>query len=716
MNHTHATNESLLDEVAYLRARVQALESLEAEREQRLLAEALRDSTAALTRSLDLDTVLDQILMYMARVTNYDTANIMLVEEGIARIVRQRGYEVYSNVEQLVSARLHVEDTPALLRMRATGKPVLITDVREFDGWVVPVDASSWIRAYASAPISIDGELIGFINMDSAVPGTFTDEHIVRLQAFADTAALAIRNARLFSELNETHRRFNQLADSIAHIFWLANPRTGEFNYLSPAFERIWGIPPETLLHHDPFILLQWVHPEDRDALEAVMRQDTARLVKGQLNTLETRYRIIRPQGDTRWLWMRVFPVRNEQGKVYHLAGVTEDITNQIEAEEQTRTLTQQKEHEQLRYRSLFAQSNDAIYIIGADGFYITSNQRGAEMLGYDNPDALSGISMAKHVVPIERDHCEDQLQRLLTGETFVPYERTMQRLDGSIFPVEVNAELVRDTAGNPMYVQSIVRDITHRKHAEARDIELAVERERVNVLSTFVRDISHDFKTPLSTVNTSLYLLRHTVHEPKQHRHLDTIEKQMQRLNKLITGLLTMTLLDSGVQMTLLALDVNRMIADLAPTMQTHAEAQQIALITHLQPDLPPVCGNQQELSKAIQQLIDNSLQFTAPGGQITLSTRALNDTIQIEVTDTGIGIGEDDLPHIFKRFYRADKARSTDTGGVGLGLSIVKKIVDVHNGHIAAARMPDGGSRFTISLQAVDAPIPEDETWVAY
>ncbi len=702
MNHTHATNESLLDEVAYLRARVQALESLEAEREQRLLAEALRDSTAALTRSLDLDTVLDQILMYMARVTNYDTANIMLVEDGIARIVRQRGYEVHSNVEQLMSARLHVDDTPALLRMRATGKPILIADVRAYAGWVVPVDASGWIRAYASAPIVIDGELIGFMNMDSAVPGTFTDEHIVRLQAFADTAALAIRNARLFSELNETQGRFSQLANSIEHIFWLANPRTGEFNYLSPAFERIWGVPQEALLHHDPFVLLQWVHPEDRDHLESVMRQDTARLVKGQLNTMETRYRIIRPQGDTRWLWMRVFPVRNEQGKVYHLAGVTEDVTARIEAEEQTRTLTQQKEHEQLRYRSLFEQSNDAIYIIGTDGCYITSNQRGAEMLGYDHPDALGGITRAKHVVPSEYDHCQDQLQRLLAGETFAPYERTMQRLDGSIFPAEVNAELVRDTAGNPMYVQSIIRDITHRKRAESREIELAVERERVNVLSTFVRDISHDFKTPLSTVNTSLYLLRHTLHEPKQNKHLDTIEKQMQRLHKLITGLLTMTLLDSGVPIALSAVDVNRLIADLVPTLQTQAEAQHIAFSAHLRPNLPFVYGNQQELSKAIQQLVDNSLQFTPPAGQVTVYTRAVDDTIQIEVADTGIGMSEDDLPHIFKRFYRADKARSTDTGGVGLGLPIVKQIVAAHNGQIDVASVSDGGSRFTITLPA--------------
>jgi diguanylate cyclase (GGDEF)-like protein/PAS domain S-box-containing protein len=173
-----------------------------AELEQRVLAEALRDTAAALNSTLHLDEVLDRILSNVGRVVLHDAANIMLMDEqGTWRIVRARGYAEHSLTnEQLLSLRFSATDIPIRRRMMIAGRPTVVPDTLADAKWV-RIPGAEWVRSYAGAPIFIKGQVVGCLNLDSATPGFFTPADAERLQAFADQAAIAIENARLFEEV-----------------------------------------------------------------------------------------------------------------------------------------------------------------------------------------------------------------------------------------------------------------------------------------------------------------------------------------------------------------------------------------------------------------------------------------------------------------------------------------------------------------------------------
>ena len=176
--------------------------AIEAERDQRTLAEALRDSAAALPSTLDLDEVLDRILTIVGRVVPHEAANIMLLEGGVSRVVKAHGYAERGLDEVLKEEHPSPTDTPTMNQMFVTGKPVLVADARKWEGWK-EFGSSLWINSYVGAPIQIKGEVIGFINLDSGQPNFFKKSDAERLRAFADQAAIAIENARLYQGMQQ---------------------------------------------------------------------------------------------------------------------------------------------------------------------------------------------------------------------------------------------------------------------------------------------------------------------------------------------------------------------------------------------------------------------------------------------------------------------------------------------------------------------------------
>lgn len=205
-------------EVDLLRAVASAIASgIERER-ARQQALALAEATAALTTTLDFEQVLDRILEQVSCVVPNDATNIMLIEDDQARIVRWRGYERFGAQEFVSTVVFHVPEVPNFQQMVETGEPVVISDVATYREWVhVPVQ--EWLRSYAAAPIVVRGEVIGFLSVDSATPGFFTPVHAEALRAFADHAAAAIANARLFKQAQRRLRSLvslNQASQVIA--------------------------------------------------------------------------------------------------------------------------------------------------------------------------------------------------------------------------------------------------------------------------------------------------------------------------------------------------------------------------------------------------------------------------------------------------------------------------------------------------------------------
>ena len=248
------------------------------EREQRLLAEALLDSSAALTSVLDPEVVMNRILENVGRVITHDAADIMLIEGDQAYIAYWHGYP--ADADRFLKKIRFPLDTPNLRQMLETRSPIMIDDVTVYPGWVNLPD-TAWIRSMAAAPIQAHGEIIGFLNIDGATPKRFTALDAKGLQAFANQAAVAIENAQLYDELRRqasklerrVEERTTELFQAKEHLESIFNSstdaivlvgRNGLIEQENPAFSSLFDYPAEEALGR-PIVAL--VAPDSVEAL-----------------------------------------------------------------------------------------------------------------------------------------------------------------------------------------------------------------------------------------------------------------------------------------------------------------------------------------------------------------------------------------------------------------------------------------------------------------
>jgi signal transduction histidine kinase len=212
-------NQRLQEQIDEQR-RTQALEQ-----EEHALTEALRDTLATMSNTLDLDKVLDHILDTVKRVTPYDGANVLFVESDLVRVVRQRGYIEKGRDKDWLQQRIPLSKLAALQQLMDIGKPLAIPDTTTSPMWV-GLPGLDWVHSNVIAPIRSNNKILGFLSLDSATPGYFTQIHAERLQTFADQAAIAIQNARLLDRAKrgavaaERNRLANELHDTISQTLW----------------------------------------------------------------------------------------------------------------------------------------------------------------------------------------------------------------------------------------------------------------------------------------------------------------------------------------------------------------------------------------------------------------------------------------------------------------------------------------------------------------
>ena len=218
--------ESLLKAYDELELRVK--ERTAAEREQRILAEALRENLSILSSTLNLDEVLDRILVAIGRVVPHETTNIILLTGKQVMVVRSRDQAGKYGLSQDSGKTFQLGDLPNLEKMASTREPMIINETQGNPYWVQK-STTKWIRSYLGVPIQKDGKVIGFINLNSATPNYFNNEQAERLKAFVDQAAIAINNARLYAQakefatLQERQRLARDLHDAVSQTLWTAS-------------------------------------------------------------------------------------------------------------------------------------------------------------------------------------------------------------------------------------------------------------------------------------------------------------------------------------------------------------------------------------------------------------------------------------------------------------------------------------------------------------
>ena len=384
---------------------------------------------------------------------------------------------------------------------------------------------------------------------------------------------------------------------------------------------------------------------------------------------------------------------------------------------------------------AIVASSDDVIISKTLDGIVTSWNAAAVRVFGYTEEEAI-GRSIVDLVIPDELQTEEDMiLSRLRKGERIEHFETVRRTKDGRRIDVSLTVSPVHDRSGAVVGASKIARDITER-HRAARELarlyqeaqEAADERarlleseryartqaERLSALKDeFLSTLSHELRSPLSAIlGWSQVLRQGHKNEADLKSGLNIIERNARIQTQLIDDLLDMSRITAGkmrldVQPVVPATVVQAAVESVRPA----AEAREIRLEILLDESAGPVSGDPARLQQVMWNLLSNAIKFTARHGRVTVLLERVNSHVEMSVTDTGVGIRPEFLPHVFERFRQADASTTRKFGGLGLGLAIVKHLVELHGGSVMAKSRGEGqGATFCVLLPVMPVRLPRN------
>lgn len=360
-----------------------------------------------------------------------------------------------------------------------------------------------------------------------------------------------------------------------------------------------------------------------------------------------------------------------------------------------------------MSYSALFEQSSDAVFFIGLDLSHLAVNASAVRMFGYSHEELLK-LDMRDLVVPDEQPATRNTLERMLLGESMPIYVRMFRRKDGSTFPAEVNVALIRDAAGRPLHILSMLRDITERQRIQKQELELHAQREKVNILTQLGRITAHDLRTPLSVINVNLHLIMRNSDPEFVRNRAQKIEEQVHKLDSMIDDLQLISRLEAGMTPHWETVSANNLLTHAVEQLERLRAEHQVQITCEYAPNVPEFEADVYYLSACFSALLENAFLYTPPSGQVMIRTRFADDQIHIAIHDTGIGISEEDRAHIFDPFFKGEHTSRIEGSGAGLGLSIVRRVIALHGGNIDVESELGKGSTFTVHLPV--HPSPQD------
>ena len=329
----------------------------------------------------------------------------------------------------------------------------------------------------------------------------------------------------------------------------------------------------------------------------------------------------------------------------------------------------------------------EGVAVVNGGERLVFANPGFASILGLDVPP-VSGSALLEVVRQTE---LIEAVRRVHAGEPRVEAEIVTGTLRQHFFAATVAAVRAGETSGAVI----VLHDITELRRLE-------------RIRRDFVANVSHEFRTPLTAIQGfAETLLAGAVNDPQNRdRFLGIILEHARRLARLTEDLLKLSQMDAErLELELRPVSVSQLVESCYETARHQAAEKELNLSLNLPERLPDVSGDARRLQEVLQNLLDNAIQYTLPGGKIVLSAEAKNEEVIFTVADTGIGIPQADQPRIFERFYRVDVARSREAGGTGLGLAIAKHLIEGHGGRIWVESEVGVGSKFHVSVPVFDA-----------
>lgn len=336
-------------------------------------------------------------------------------------------------------------------------------------------------------------------------------------------------------------------------------------------------------------------------------------------------------------------------------------------------------------YTRLFQNIQEGVIVVNKNKEILRINPTGLELLNIQAEERLEGRPLIEVIWNYTLD---DITGKCIESGEVLSEEITLDHLNGRILDVLVSPMF--NEKGEMRGAIVVFTDITEKKRME-------------KVRQDFISNISHELKTPLASIKAMVeVLLEGGIEDSKLRKEfLENINQEVDRLSRLVSDLLLLSRLESDRGfLNPVPTDFTALITRTVSRFQPRAMKEGLTLTLDINGEIPELKIDVNYIDQVISNLLDNAIKYTPSGGKIEVKVEDIGKMVKVSVKDTGIGIAKEDLPRIFERFYRGDKSRSPSLGGIGLGLSIVKHIVEAHGGNVGVDSEIGKGSTFYFTL----------------
>ena len=491
------------------------------------------------------------------------------------------------------------------------------------------------------------------------------------------------------------------IVQHVDEVFFWRDPDSLTPYFVSHAYERIWGQSCHSA-YSEPSSWIESIHPEDRERVI----QEFEHAATGAQTQVE--YRVIRPDGELRWIWTRTFPVGSESGRPTRLIGIAQDCTERHQAERMRAFLA-----------SIVESSDDSIIGTDLDGRIVSWNLGAEKLFGHTAEEAIG-----KHITilfkPSQRTDYLKSLQKVRRQEQIERFESVRVKKDGTPIDVSVILSPIKDTLGRLQGVSAIYRDITASKLADAELLKAKEAAETASrAKSTFLATMSHEIRTPMNGILGMTELVLGSDLTSDQRDSLDLVRLSAESLLSVINDILDFSKIEAGkMEFESIPFDLRESLGETMKTLGFRAHQKGLELVYDVRPSVPgALLGDPGRLRQILVNLVGNAIKFTEQG-EILVSVEPESETtgevsLHFSVKDTGVGVPAEKQEKIFEAFSQADGSMTRKYGGTGLGLTICGRLVAMMGGRIWVESQAGAGSTFHFTARlGVQAIVPEPAT----
>ena len=445
---------------------------------------------------------------------------------------------------------------------------------------------------------------------------------------------------------------------------------SGHITLWNEAFRHLWAFPLGVLEARDHRRAVEWMAARFEDPAQFL---EEMRRIEAN-GPAETTDRLTLADGN---VFERVSRVHHSEGRRAGRVWSYRDIGERERA------------HQEHAYMAaIVSSSNDAIVSKTLQGVITSWNAAAERMFGYTAQEAVgNSISI---IIPPERQEEEVRiLERLRRGERIEHFETVRMTKDGRLITVSITISPVRDDQGRIIGASKVARDVSERAALLAREQAARARAEEASRLKDeFLATVSHELRAPLNAILGWAQILRSGSLDEERVRHAITVvERNARTQAQVIEDLLDVSRIITGkLRLDIQPISPARAIGSAIESVKPMAETKGVHLHIDLDPEAGPILGDSSRLQQVVWNLLSNAIKFTPSGGNVYVVLQRRNSEVELSVRDTGIGIEPEFLPHVFDRFRQADASTTRAVGGLGLGLAIVRHLVELHGGTVQA------------------------------